>query len=397
MELPPAVERMLEALDEAGIEAYLVGGCVRDHLLGLTPKDYDIAAAAPPERTGEALERAGCRVYPTGIRHGTVTAVLDGLAVELTAYRADGEYADHRHPGSVRFVSDIKQDVLRRDFTCNALAYHPQKGLVDHVGGLEDLRAGLLRCVGEPEARFEEDALRILRALRFSAALGFAIEKKTAEALIRKAPLLHGIARERVSAELQGLVCGKAAPEVLTHFPGVLACCLPGLEAATEADFAAMAERLRALPPEPVLRLCPLVRLCGPRAEEALQALRLSARQEGALRLLLEEGDDLIEDMPALRRTLGRCGEERTRLLLLWQGGRALPLLREALEKGLCCSVHELHIRGGDLAALGLAGPAIGRTLNALLELVIRDEVPNKRESLLAAARELGGKDDGTQ
>ena len=174
---------MLSALEQAGYEAYLVGGCVRDALLGQPPKDYDIATQARPPQATKALEAAGCRVHPTGIAHGTVTAGYRGLAVEVTAYRRDGEYLDHRHPSQVRFVSQLQEDLLRRDFTCNALAFHPDRGLVYLVGGLPDLRAGLLRCVGDPPARFEEDALRVLRALRFASVLGFAIEAETAAAV----------------------------------------------------------------------------------------------------------------------------------------------------------------------------------------------------------------------
>lgn len=377
---------MLSALEQAGYEAYLVGGCVRDALLGQPPKDYDIATQARPPQATEALEAAGCRVHPTGIAHGTVTAVYRGLAVEVTAYRRDGEYLDHRHPSQVRFVNQLQEDLLRRDFTCNALAFHPDRGLVDLVGGLPDLRAGLLRCVGDPLARFEEDALRVLRALRFASVLGFAIEAETAAAVHQRAALLQSVARERISAELLKLVCGKQAESVLGAFWDVLAVCLPGLAETPDAQKAACLERLSSLPPDPLLRLYPLLRWSAS-PEEDLRALRLSARQQESLRLLLALGEQPQSSLPQVRRLLGKQGEERARLLLTLQGGQALPLLERCLQEGLCCSLSQLALGGRELLGLGLQGPRVGEALDGLLEFVIEGKLPNDRAALLEAAR----------
>ena len=227
MTLPAQVHMALDRLKAAGWEAFVVGGAVRDALRGCAAGDWDITTNAEPEQVEQVF--SGERLIETGLRHGTVTVLLDGLPLEITTYRVDGGYSDHRRPDSVTFTRSLRADLLRRDFTINALAYHPRAGLVDICGGAEDLAHGIVRCVGEPERRFREDGLRILRALRFASVLGFTIEPETAAAIHRCAELLRYLAAERVLSELTKLLCGQNAGAVLREFSDVLAVPIPEL------------------------------------------------------------------------------------------------------------------------------------------------------------------------
>ena len=227
MTLPSQVHTALDRLEAAGWEAFVVGGAVRDALRGCAAGDWDITTNAEPEQVERVF--SGERLIETGLRHGTVTVLLDGLPLEITTYRVDGGYSDHRRPDSVTFTRSLRDDLLRRDFTMNALAYNPQTGLVDICGGAEDLARGVVRCVGEPERRFREDGLRILRALRFASVLGFTIEPETAAAIHRCAELLRYLAAERVLSELTKLLCGQNAGAVLREFSDVLAVPIPEL------------------------------------------------------------------------------------------------------------------------------------------------------------------------
>ena len=249
MVLPESAAYVLEKLENAGFEAYVVGGCVRDALLGLEPKDYDVCTNALPEQTETAF--AGERVIETGLIHGTVTVLIGGEPFEVTTYRVDGDYADHRHPDGVQFVRDLESDLQRRDFTVNAMAYSPRRGLRDPFGGQEDLKRRCIRCVGEAEKRFEEDALRILRALRFAAVYGFEIEKRTADAARARKDELQYVARERVTAELGKLLCGQAAEEIAFAFSDVLCAAMNVLPDA---------QGLNRVPPELPLRLAHVLR-----------------------------------------------------------------------------------------------------------------------------------------
>ena len=229
--LPGPVERALDRLHAAGFSAYVVGGCVRDWVLGVAPHDYDICTAARPEDMQRIFQ--GERTIETGLRHGTLTVLLDGMPLEITTFRLDGEYLDGRHPASVRFTGRVEDDLSRRDFTINAMAYAPAAGLVDPFGGREDCRRGVIRCVGEAEKRFAEDALRILRALRFSARLRFPIAPETDAALRAGRTQLERISRERIAAELTGLLLGDGAGGVLMAYPEVIRTVLPELSALT--------------------------------------------------------------------------------------------------------------------------------------------------------------------
>lgn len=221
--------RVLRALEDAGFEAWVVGGWVRDALLGAPMHDVDVTTSAPWQETERALRSAGIEVHETGTAHGTVTAVVEGMPVEVTTYRVEGTYSDRRHPDEVRFVRDVREDLARRDFTVNAMAYHPDRGLLDLFGGREDLSRGVVRAVGDPYRRFEEDALRVLRAVRFACRLGFEVEPRTQAALVACAPELDGIARERVGQEMDGIIASGRVSWALNNEFDVLARAVPAL------------------------------------------------------------------------------------------------------------------------------------------------------------------------
>ncbi len=227
--VPAYALQVIDALEAAGYEAWVVGGWVRDALLGRPGHDVDVTTSAPWQKTAAVLRAAGIEVHETGTAHGTVTAVVAGQPVETTTYRVEGAYSDQRHPDDVRFVDDVREDLARRDFTVNAMAYHPGRGLLDPYGGEKDLAAGVIRAVGEPRLRFEEDALRVLRAVRFACRLGFDIEPATQEALSACAGELSAVASERVGQELQGIIDSGRVAWALRHQTDVLLCALPEL------------------------------------------------------------------------------------------------------------------------------------------------------------------------
>lgn len=230
-EAPAYALRVLDILEKAGFEAWIVGGWVRDALRGARCHDVDITTSALWEQSAEALRAVGITVHETGTKHGTVTAELEGKTVEVTTYRVEGAYSDHRHPDKVRFVDDVREDLARRDFTVNAMAYHPERGLLDPFGGVDDLTAGVIRCVGDPKERFAEDALRMLRAVRFACRLGFVVEDATQQALVEAAPELSHVAQERIGQEMDGIVRSGRVGWALRHEADVMCVAIPELAA----------------------------------------------------------------------------------------------------------------------------------------------------------------------
>ncbi len=436
VKLPQQVAAVMERMRAAGFACHAVGGCVRDSLLRLTPHDWDLTTNALPRQVADLF--ADHPVIPIGMAHGTVTVLYDGLPLEITTYRVDGAYHDHRRPDSVCFVPDITEDLRRRDFTVNAMAWEPQTGLCDPFGGAEDLEHRLLRCVGNAEERFNEDALRILRALRFAAAYGFTIEDATAAALLRCAPLLCEVAAERIRAELDRLLVGPYAGEALRRFAAVLYPVLPELQA-TEGvwqynpyhDKDVLGHTIAALeaaPPILPVRLALLLHDCGkpghfeptcegfghfPKhpaigaeiAQAVLHRLRYDRRTSDTVCRLIRHHDDAIPETDAgVRRWLYRLGEQELRWLLdVKEGdcdGHAANLpparkeeiyrLRERITRvvaeGQCTSLKMLAINGDVLTAAGIpAGRSVGRALHFALERVLEGDLPNEREALLAA------------
>ena len=382
-ELLPGALEVLRSLNAAGYQAYAVGGCVRDMARGVPPHDYDICTSALPAQTERCF--AGERVVETGIKHGTVTVLMAGEPYEITTFRTDGDYLDGRHPQSVAFTDSLTEDLRRRDFTINAMAYHPDIGLRDPFDGQADIARRVIRCVGDANARFTEDALRILRALRFAAELGFDIAPDTARAMRELSGRLALISRERIAAELLRALNGINAVPVLQAFDTVLLAALPDYPAA------ALPEALHALAILPrgdiVLRLAALLTPCGAAGARVLASLKPSrALSSQVLALTAAAGEDISR--AELPLWLARLGETQLRRLLTLQGrDDLLSCLPALLAQRLPLTLGDLAINGRDLTAAGLpAGAELGRTLNALHRRVLLGELPNERGALLAAA-----------
>ena len=435
--IPKSVQEVLEILTAAGHEAWCVGGCVRDTLLGRTPEDWDVTTSALPEET---MALFGQRALPTGLRHGTVTVRTDRGGVEVTTFRCDGAYHDHRRPDTVTFTRSLEEDLKRRDFTVNAMALGLDGTIRDPFGGQEDLMAGILRCVGEPDRRFDEDALRILRALRFSAVLGFAIEEKTAAGIHNNKELLGDIAAERIQAELFKLLCGKNALAVMRAYPDVIGVFWPevlpmvGLDQRNHHHCYDVWEHtihaVAAVPPEPEVRCAALLHDIGKPAtftvdengvghfyghaaaseelaDGMLRRLKCSRSfRETVVRLVAWHDRNIPRTDKAVRRALGKLGERDLRRLIALKRADNLAqsptyfsrqreldkgeaILDKLLAEDACFSLKQLAVNGKDLTKIGLSGPAVGRMLNALLDRVVDGDVPNEREALLKTAAEL--------
>lgn len=436
--VPEAASEILGKLEEHGFEAYVVGGCVRDSLLGHHPKDWDICTSATPQQVLRVFRKRP--VIKTGLKHGTVTVLINRRPIEVTTYRIDGTYTDNRHPESVEFVRDITEDLARRDFTINAMAYNPARGLVDAFGGQDDLAAGIVRCVGEPDARFHEDGLRILRALRFAARYDFAIESETAYAIRRDRHLLANISAERIFSELKGILCGKGALSMLLAFPEVFATIIPELGPTIGFEqhnpyhihdvWTHIARAVQAIPADPVLRLTMLLHdiakpACFTMGEDgrghfyghAEQAADMAA---DILHRLKSDNDTLKTVVTLVRhhdhrfpttaagmcRFIGKLGEDNVeRLFQVAKADNAAQsplsqreaieplhnariLFEEVLEQHGAFTVKDLHITGRDLIAIGIPpGPAIGRILETLLTEVQDGVTSNTFEALAERAR----------
>ena len=391
MYLPPYVQTALEILKRHGAKGWAVGGCVRDALLGLTPHDYDIAVNVPPEETVRCFD--GYRVIGTGLKHGTVTVVIDGQNLEITSLRTDGEYTDLRRPDRVTFTADPADDLSRRDFTVNAMAYSPETGLIDLFGGREDLKRRVLRCVGDPARRFNEDALRILRALRFAAVLGFAISPETAAAVHAYAENLTRVSAERIFAELRSLFCGVHAEKILKEYRDVIAVCVPALSALPEEAYFAAAGIAGGLrDPAPGLAAF-LLPLGADAAEAACKALKTDNRFRAQVCFCVSHRDEAFPTPGAARRFLGAWGKEKCLLLIRFRAAYGIP---SDLLEAACGetdpppgNLSQLRLGGKEIAALGVSGPAIGRTLDALLALAAEGTVKNEPAALLAAAKRM--------
>ena len=385
---PKYVRQILFTLQGHGFPAYLVGGCVRDMLLEKRPHDWDICTAALPEQVLALFP--GSR--PTGLRHGTVTVVIGSRQVEVTTFRTEGSYADHRHPDRVAFVGELTEDLSRRDFSMNAIALAADGLLADPFGGVTDIREKRIRCVGEPALRFEEDALRMLRALRFSAKLGFTIEINTLLAIQEKAPLAATLAAERVREELEKLLLTEA-PETVHPLMemGLLDAYLRDRPLAGP-----MWRRLRRLPRRPLYRWAGFAVLlrrlgCIDSAEDFLRALRLDVRSIrvcAAAEQLLREP---LPDTPLMWKKALHAWDVAgvscaAAVSDAFYGGQSSRELRAVLRSGECFSLKHLAVTGDDLLSLGLRGRDLGEMLNFLLEYVMEFPENNRRDLLLSLA-----------
>ena len=440
--IPQFVQNIMLEMLRAGHEVYCVGGCVRDLLMGKTPHDWDLTTSARPEETCAVF---GSRAIPTGLRHGTVTVLNDGGKAEVTTYRVDGEYADHRHPNAVRFSGKLSEDLCRRDFTVNAMAMSLDGQVTDLFGGREDLAAGMIRCVGDAETRFEEDALRIMRGLRFAAVLGFCVEKETACAMRVKKDLLQELAAERLQEELTKLVCADHIRPVLTEFGDVIGAFIPEILPCIGFDqksrfhcYDVWEHSVRSM-----THVLPVKHLhyhmmfhdlgkpscftqdergghyyghterSAEMAQEIMARLKFDNETRRRVDILMRWHDAWFEPTEAsVRKVLSKIGAERLQDVLdakradnaakrregleraqePWN--KAEEILRKLLTEDACVTLKQLAVDGRDMMQLGLAGKAVGTMLEALLSAVIEGDLPNERESLFTAARkEIAGKD----
>lgn len=435
--IPTGARKIIARLEQHGYEAYIVGGCVRDSLMGKRPSDWDICTSARAEEMMALFEDK--RVIPTGIQHGTLTILAEDGAYEVTTFRIDGEYLDHRHPKSVAFTRELAEDLSRRDFTINAMAWHPERGLIDLFGGVEDLRDRLVRAVGDPVQRFNEDGLRMLRMVRFATVLDFDYDPATYDAVRKQGHLLQYISKERIQVELNKILLaahparGLEDLYTLGMYPYIipLMCHTIGFAQRGGHHFLDVFEHsllaVGVIAPELVLRLTMLLHDIGKPfvwdsseslsydrfddhaavsaklAGKILRDLKYdNATRKDVVELIAHHNDILLPDPVNVRRALARLGEVQTRRLvqvkvadliahdLAGEREKILALfaeisdvIDEVVARGDCTSVKALAIGGQDMMALGLSGRAIGQMLNAALELVLEKPEMNTRETLL--------------
>ena len=443
MQIPKEAELALHTLQSRGHAAFVVGGCVRDSLLGRTPNDWDVTTSALPEEVADCFRNF--RVIETGLQHGTLTVLVDGTPIEITTFRNDGIYLDHRHPVGVTFSNTVEDDLARRDFTVNAMAYHPERGLVDLFGGREDLKNRVIRCVGDPVTRFREDGLRILRAIRFASVLGFSLDEKTKAAVRSEKSLLEFIAPERIREEFCKLLCGVNAENVIREYVDVIGQFLPellacrGFEQNTkyhcydvlEHTLCALSHASNNL----FVRLAVLLHdigkpLCytedengghfkghGPvgtaMTEQILRRLRFDNRTVEIVSRLVERHDRITPaEEKAVKRLMQKMSDQEILWLLEVQRCDRLahakgfdeppasldevPRLMERIHaSNACLSLKTLAVRGDDLLRLGIPeGKSIGDALAHLLDAVIEGRLPNEREALLSAIQKEKFRED---
>ena len=439
MKLPPQVNTVFLLLDAAGYEAFLVGGAVRDYVRDGSPaKDWDITTNALPEQVEAVFSEY--HLIETGLKHGTVTVVIDHEPIEITTYRIDGDYSDHRHPDSVSFTRSLKDDLERRDFTMNALAYSPKDGVVDLVGGKTDIENGIVRCVGDPDRRFQEDGLRMLRALRFASVYGTEIDEATASAIHRNKSLLRDIAAERIQSELTKMLCGPGVAAILKEFADVIAVAIPEIRPMFEFEQRNLHHNkdiwnhtilvVDNITPAPVLRWAALLHDIGKPscfsigadgvghffghaekstafAESILSRLRFdNAGRERILRLIRYHDMPITADRKLIKRLLSKHGEEAARQLIELHRADTLGLsesyhsrvdifeeanavMDELLrEDSSCFALRDLAINGNDVMAMGFKGKQIGQVLQSCLDAVLEERIPNERGPLLSYAQE---------
>lgn len=435
IQMPEKVNYIIQTIQDAGFEAYAVGGCVRDSILGRIPDDWDITTSANPQQVKELFRRT----IDTGLQHGTVTVMLDKEGFEVTTYRIDGKYEDGRHPTEVTFTANLEEDLKRRDFTINAMAYNEQVGLVDIFGGLEDIERKVIRCVGNAEARFGEDALRIMRAVRFSAQLGYSIEEETKQAIIKLAPTLKKVSAERIQVELIKLLVSPNPDYMeIAYETGITKVILPEFDKAMECEQNTphhcytvgrhILETLKNVPADKVHRLGMLLHDIGKpetkttdeegkdhfydhacvgedMAKKILRRLKfdndtiykvskivryhdygngVEPTHRMIRRAIYKVGEDIYPYMFAVRRAdiLAQSMHEREEKLSCLEKGQAM--YEEILRAGDCLSLKDLAVTGKDLIDAGVApGPELGEILGRMLEQVLEDPAKNTKEYLL--------------
>ncbi len=431
--LPPQAEKAIEMLESNGFEAYAVGGSVRDSLLGKTPYDWDICTSCKPQ--GLIKIFSGYKIIETGLKHGTLTVIIDNMKLEITAFRRESDYPDHRRPSQVDYVSSLSEDLSRRDFTVNSLAYNKKSGLTDIFGGLNDLKNKVIRCVGDPNVRFEEDALRILRAIRFSSDLGFSVEEKTKKAIFKNKRLIKYISGERIRDELIKLLCGKDVLNALLSFREVIFFIIPELEACNRTEqntphhcynvYEHITHSVSNIAPEPELRMAMLLHDIGKpcakttdgrgidhfknhpaisrqMSENILKRLKFPKKDNNYICELISQHDNrLAEDEKTVRKFISKHGkhffndyiqirfadtyaqssfkrQEKTDSIK-----KVRIIGEEIIGSAIPLDIRELDINGNDLQNMGLKGEQIGKTLNILLNAVLDNNVANNKNKLI--------------
>lgn len=383
IDLPSSVLHAIRLLNDAGYEAYVVGGCVRDSLMGKTPADWDITTSALPEQTIAVF--SDYRTIDTGVRHGTVTVVIRDVPLEITTYRVDGAYSDGRHPDEVTFTPSLLEDLRRRDYTVNAMAYHPCHGVIDCFGGQSDIQNRIIRCVGNPTERFDEDALRILRALRFAAVLGFSIESETASAIHRLSSNLQCVSIERITAEFKRLICAANAVAVMDVFRDIMAVIIPEVVSCDDISL------LTRVPSRVHTRLAAFFYSADITAETAEHILRRMHFDRQTIRdvclLLSFRAKEAMTEDQHLLHLLNHLGPELVfDYLAIIEADRHTILRTSALlAENACYKVSMLAVNGDDLLAVGItSGPDIGASMKMLLSAVMDGVCSNDKDSLLS-------------
>ena len=384
--LPNHVKKCLKQLNSNSFSAFCVGGAVRDSLLGANPDDYDIATSATPEQVMELFER----VIPTGIKHGTVTVIIDDIPIEVTTFRNDGEYSDSRHPEKVNFVGDINSDLSRRDFTVNAFAYSADTGLIDNFGGIDDLNQKVIRCVGDPNIRFNEDALRILRAFRFCSVLNFSMDKATLGAAIELSHLLNNISRERIYVELSKLLCGKK-PEIITD---LLSADIPGYLKPKKLDLNII-NALGKTKPEKNIRFCFFCLATGLEANNLFDNLKADNKTKQTVCTYL----DLLKSLPLnnkthIKKALCKINPnelcdllENYGIVFNYNVKQNIADIKQIISQNEPYLIKHLNISGDDIKLCGAKERKVGQILNCLLDLVIENPTLNTHEKLTELAK----------
>lgn len=401
IQLPQDVLIIMDIIKEYGAESYVVGGCVRDSLLGRNPKDWDICSPVLPSELMPLFHEKGYRTIETGIQHGTFTVIIDNECYEITTYRRDGQYTDNRHPDNIEFVSDLEEDLARRDFTINAIAYNPQEGIIDPFCGEEDLHDGMLRCVGNAKERFQEDALRIMRALRFSAVYGFHIEEQTFESMMECAPLLHNIAIERINKEFTTILLSDQIDTILLHYKYIIVQFIPCIEAYNQDQIKFLPQWLKKSPKDLSIRLAILFKHVHD-YKSSLDYLRYDNITVKDVCALVDHFHDVyfLPTPITMKRHLRDYGMNCIYKLLYMKSScpantdlkmerytKCLRILDEIRKTEACYSIRQLQVNGRDLIKLGMKpGQSIGKLLNMLLNEVIDGYIENDPIMLIARA-----------
>ena len=378
--LPNDTEFILNRLSESGYEAFVVGGCVRDYILNITPNDWDICTNAIPDEISKCF--SDFKLITTGIKHGTVGVIINGNVAEITTYRCDGQYFDNRHPQQVKFSTSLKTDAERRDFTVNAMAYNDEKGLIDYFGGIDDINKRIIRCVGTPDERFNEDALRILRAIRFSSKLGFGIEEETAKSIHKNKVLLTNISAERIRVEFEGIINGVNAAKVFSEYSDVFKVFIPELSSENHFTFNY---------DTPELRRAYFYSHFN-NSKEIMLRLRYSNAEISAVEAVKNyRTDKFVNSKPFVKKMLRKIGKENLinyiKLKYPDSNTKIIKLITESSKE--CYRPEQLDISGNDLIQLGYKGKEIKEKLEFLLATVINEDCKNKKDNLLEKILEL--------